>query len=86
MGEFRTICCAICRHLVWSWALLLLCVSVVGAQSGSPAAANAAASADDPTAPDYVTRLTRPDFDRLARLTSQGKGLDVPGVMSSLTA
>ncbi len=81
MGEFRTICCAICRHLVWSWALLLLCVSVVGAQSGSPAAANAAASADDPTAPDYVTRLTRPDFDRLARLTSQGKGLDVPGVM-----
>ncbi|OYT69941.1 MAG: pyruvate, phosphate dikinase [Chloracidobacterium sp. CP2_5A] len=51
------------------------------AQSSPAGGAGATAPPDDPAAPDFVTQMTRADFDRLARATPQGKQAAAPSVM-----
>ncbi|MGQ9898525.1 MAG: PEP/pyruvate-binding domain-containing protein [Acidobacteriota bacterium] len=64
------------------FCLLTLCLPASGQERQPPSADGAASSSatDDPRAPDYVTRLTQADFDRLARVTQQGT-LAVPSVL-----
>lgn len=53
------------------WSALAPCGAPVGAQSPP----------DDPSAPDFVERMTQADFDRLARTSVQGKRTATPSVM-----
>ncbi|QUW04428.1 PEP/pyruvate-binding domain-containing protein [Chloracidobacterium validum] len=47
----------------------------------APVMDNRASEPDDPSAPDYVTQMTRADFDRLARLTPSGRNATAPSIL-----